>query len=60
MPIIDLEPGAVITLDAVDPTTGALVTGVTFSNGILYADGRNPGGGDLDSPLPHWIAQGGD
>lgn len=60
MPIIDLEAGAVIVLDAVDPTTGAVVTGVTFSNGILYADGRNAGGAELESPLPHWIAQSGD
>jgi hypothetical protein len=40
MPLIDLTAGAVIVLDAVDPTTGAVVTGVTFSNGILYAEGR--------------------
>lgn len=47
MPVIDLTAGATLVLDAVDPTTGAVVTGVTFSNGILYAEGHT----DDDTPL---------
>jgi hypothetical protein len=37
LPFLTLEAGATITVEAVNPTTGAAVSGVTVSNVALYA-----------------------
>lgn len=49
LPVIDLNPGATITITAVDPTTGLQVAGVIFSAGIIYGEGG--GGDDGDAPI---------
>jgi hypothetical protein len=54
LPVIDLNPHASITIAAVDPT----VSGVVFSDGVIYGEGGGGGGGDLDSPQPHWLPVG--
>lgn len=46
MPIIDLIGGARIVLEAVSPTTGATVAGVTFADGVIYGDDRSGESGD--------------
>lgn len=46
LPQIDLQAGATVTINAVDPTTGATVTGVVFSDGVIYAAGHDQGDGD--------------
>jgi len=46
IPIIDLLPNATLTIEAVDPTTGATVAGVSFSNATLWAESE--GGGNLE------------
>lgn len=38
IPIYTLEAGNTITVEAIDPTTGAAVTGVTVSQVTIYAD----------------------
>lgn len=58
IPIIDLLPAATITVEAVDPTTGATVAGVSFSNGVLYAEGSPGSAADLEGPTPHWLPVG--
>ena len=37
IPVIDLLPNATVVIEAVDPTTGATVAGVSFSRGVMYA-----------------------
>lgn len=36
--LMTLDAGCTITLEAIDPTTGAAVTGVTVSQAAIYAD----------------------
>jgi hypothetical protein len=38
IPIYTLDAGCTITVEAISPTTGAAVTGVTVSNVTIYAD----------------------
>lgn len=49
LPIIDLLPGAVIRLEAIDPTTGAAVAGVSVSDITIYGDAIE--GADLSAPI---------
>jgi hypothetical protein len=37
MPVLELTEGEVLTLEAIDPTTGAAVAGVVCQNFIIYA-----------------------
>lgn len=48
-PGIDLSASYTIRFTAVDPTTGALVAGVSVANATLLVD--NLGGGDLETSL---------
>jgi hypothetical protein len=55
MPAIALYGGATLVLEALNPTTGATVAGVTIDQATLYAaelDGA--GGGDPDV-FPVWL-----
>jgi hypothetical protein len=38
IPPLTLDAGCTITVEAIDPTTGAAVTGITVSNVTIYAD----------------------
>jgi hypothetical protein len=38
LPLVTLDAGCTITLEAIDPDTGAAVTGVTVSAATIYAD----------------------
>jgi hypothetical protein len=38
IPPLTLDAGCTITVEAIDPTTGAAVTGVTVSQVTIYAD----------------------
>jgi hypothetical protein len=38
IPIYTLDAGCTITVEAISPTTGAAVTGVTVSQVTIYAD----------------------
>jgi hypothetical protein len=56
MPIIQLDAGCTVTLEALDPTTDAAVSGVTLSNVTIYARAANPGKGPpLVAVEPTWI-----
>ncbi len=52
-PDIDLDTGCTVVFEAINPTTGAAVTGVTISNALLRVD--YAGGGDgliqVDNPI---------
>ncbi len=37
-PNIDLDSGCTVVFEAINPTTGAAVTGVTISNALLRVD----------------------
>lgn len=37
-PDTELDNGCTVVFDAIDPTTGASVSGVTFTAGVLYVD----------------------
>lgn len=59
LPQIQLEPGFVIALEAIDPTTGLPVAGVEISTGSIYAEVNEAGqlaklqpGGFLFMPGP--------
>lgn len=43
IPVIDLLPNASLTIEAVDPTTGATVAGVSFTAATLYAESISEG-----------------
>lgn len=45
--LMNLESGYVLRINALDPTTGAAVTGVTVSDFTIYCD--NLTGGDLSA-----------
>ena len=57
----DLPPNFVVQLTAVDPTTGATVSGVTVSNIAIMADPITPGTADEISTLvpvaPLWLPE---
>jgi hypothetical protein len=38
LPLITLDAGCTLTVEAIDPDTGAAVTGVTVSQVTIYAD----------------------
>lgn len=48
MPLLTLEAGFTVTLEAIDPATGATVTGVTLSNVSILATNIVPG--DVSGP----------
>ena len=56
-PGLDLNANYTIQFTALDPTTGAVVSGVNVSNASLLVD--NLGGGDLTSQIsdaePLWV-----
>lgn len=37
LPMLVLEAGHTVTIEAINPTTGAAVTGVTITGGLIYA-----------------------
>ncbi len=56
-PDIDLDTGCTVVFEAINPTTGAAVTGVTISNALLRVD--YAGGGDGSSgPGPFLLIPG--
>lgn len=52
-PNFDLDSGYVLRVTALDPTTGAVVSGVTLTNVLLMVRPLTPtGSADDGSPLP--------
>lgn len=49
MPMLTLDAGCTVTLEAIDPLTGANVTGVTVSAVAIYGVNQTPGA-KLDAP----------
>lgn len=43
LPPLTLKTGCIITVEAIHPTTGAAITGVTVSQVALYASNVTPG-----------------
>jgi hypothetical protein len=37
MPVLELTEGEILSLEAIDPTTGAAVAGVVVNNMVIYA-----------------------
>jgi hypothetical protein len=48
-PDTELDNGCTVTFDAIDPTTGAAVAGVQFTDGVLYVDVTEGSAADLQS-----------
>jgi hypothetical protein len=46
MPLVTLENGMTVTLAAIDPATGAAITGVVISDAAVYVTAATP-----DEPL---------
>jgi len=38
MPVLPLTPGCTVQFEAINPTTGAPVNGVTVSKAVIYAE----------------------
>lgn len=57
VPPLSLVGGTVLTFEARDPATGALVSGVTVSSVVIYGDGE--GGSFVDAALPLYLLPGG-
>lgn len=55
IPPISLDNGCVVQFEAVDPTTGDPVTGVTVSNVSIYATHIGPGKGALVPESGEWL-----
>jgi hypothetical protein len=55
IPIITLDSGCVVQFEAVDATTGAVVTGVTVSDVSIYAVHAGPGNAKLVPTDPEWL-----
>ena len=51
MPQVELTGGAILRLEAIDPTTGAAVGGVVAKNMVIYAS-EGSGAGDTGPPEP--------
>lgn len=49
LPEVVLVPGSTITFEAIDPSTGAAVSGVKVNNVAIYCDTAS-GGGDTPAP----------
>lgn len=54
MPMFDLPGGAQIVFEAIDPTTGSAVSGVTVQNVAVYADDLGGGVLDVEDVVPAW------
>lgn len=59
-PDLDLPANFVISLTAVDPTTGALVSGVNVTNVAIVADNKVPSTAPDSGPIlvptpPEWL-----
>lgn len=46
-PMIELKPGQRVVFEAIDPTTGGTITGVTVSDIAIAARGQNVGSGSF-------------
>lgn len=57
MPLITLDAGCTLTLEAIDPDTGAAVTGVTVSAVAIYGSNYAPPDKtpEPESPLPVFV-----
>lgn len=58
MPTVDLIDGCTIAFEAVDPNTGAAVSGVTVSNGVVYVVVEDAGGVQAGALGPFMYAPG--
>lgn len=57
LPLLTLETGCTVTVEALSPTTGAAVTGVTVAQVALYATNVQPGQ-TLDEAIDSVYVQG--
>ena len=63
MPALTLDAGCIVTFEAIDPDTGAAVTGVKIANATVYAvniapeldTGPGPGAPPADDELPLFV-----
>lgn len=55
IPFMTLDSGCTITVEAIDPASGATVTGVTVSDVAIYATNQTPSvaPGDHDPAFTH-------
>lgn len=51
MPALELDSGCTVTVEAINPDSGAAVTGVTVSNVVIYGNNFVPGE-DLNAAPP--------
>lgn len=59
LPWAELEPGQRIVLEAIDPSTGATVSGVVISDATIYARETDDDGGELAPLEPVYLLAGG-
>lgn len=59
LPPLTLDAGCMVTFEAIDPATGAAVTGVTVSSASLYGvnltDDADTGPAPEEDPLPLFV-----
>ena len=55
LPWAELEPGQRIVLEAIDPTTGATVTGVQITDATIYARETDDDAGEDAPALAVWL-----
>jgi hypothetical protein len=58
MPVLPLTVGMQVRFEAISPTTGLAVSGVTVSNAVLYATDATLADGGLDAPGPYMLVPG--
>lgn len=58
MPSMKLEAGMQLVLEAIDPTTGAAVTGVTATHWAIYGEASAEGSADVVSVGPFMLVPG--
>jgi hypothetical protein len=54
MPMVDLPGGSLLVFQAIDPTTGAGVSGVDVAEIAVYADDLGGGRIDTEDVVPSW------
>jgi len=54
MPLVDLPGGSLIVFEAVDPSTGAAVSGVNVTDVAVYADALGGGAIEIEDVVPSW------
>ena len=54
LPAAVLPGGSKIRFEAISPTTGAAITGVTVADIAIYGYNRSDGAGTLAGEVPRW------